>query len=574
MPRKKRRPSNIEIPRIAGEKWEVGYRLLANATDQSPELAPTFLFVAQADGPGGIVFRRPIVVGDAMISLANAIEQAMQDPEFGHPRQPEIICVSTQTEADELYDALAAAGIQVEVVTQLTMIDKLMIQMSPMLGGMTTDYRTRTHQVGESLSNEGLRQVFQMAQQFYRHTPWKIYNDSELFQFTIQSNSRTDKTFYGVILGQMGAEFGLALYASLDDLALSYDLEKDTADALPAACSSGDRDESEPRHANDMAAHFSATCYLSLTFTAPNDTPHLIVEEAKSLDLPLATPSAYPVILRLRQGQMNLATASELGDICTAIRAILAWDNFIKSLDDEVDLDDDDTLLEALPAIEGLLPSLNVEVDLIDNPYMLDDEFDDIFTDIDISELATDIMLDTLTNAVSESAAKPSQLQQARPLTNSEDAKVFTLDVYLVSEPFNDSYEDTKISRQIHLLGHHTLHDLHLAISAAFDRKEEYVYEFNLGISPQDRSQLHFYQEEWSDKDRRDFGDPKTTHLSDLNLTLEKRFSYVFDTKDQWKHIISVNHISTGADKGPYPKFGKRVGSSPLQYLNFDEDDE
>ncbi len=124
------------------------------------------------------------------------------------------------------------------------------------------------------------------------------------------------------------------------------------------------------------------------------------------------------------------------------------------------------------------------------------------------------------------------------------------------------------------LLGHHTLHDLHLAIFDAFERWEEHLYEFNLGSSPQDRSRLYFYSGGW-DEGEDDTGDPTTTTLDTLDLSENQYFGYTFDMGDQWEHVIEVISIQSGAGarKGTYPRVGKTIGAAPPQYPDDDEEE-
>jgi hypothetical protein len=115
------------------------------------------------------------------------------------------------------------------------------------------------------------------------------------------------------------------------------------------------------------------------------------------------------------------------------------------------------------------------------------------------------------------------------------------------------------------------LHELHQAIFAAFEREEAHLYEFNLGEGPEDRSQVYFYQGGWEEDDE-DTGDPETTTLDDLDLPVGKYFGYIFDMGDYWEHVIEVVAINEGAGKGKYPKVSKKVGASPPQYPDEDEE--
>ena len=588
MPRKKRQPNQDTLPQISSDVWEIGRRALGDATGGLPQGgASEFALVVQTSDPGGVVYGDPIMPDAPDTVLIEVIQQAMQAPLFGSPRRPGIVRVNSQNDADMLSQILSDAHITLEVVPQLDTLDALCAQMTDMLDSMNSDYRTRAVQVGESLSDDGLHEVFDMARQFYRREPWTIYDDTELFDLTLQPSDAPAKTLYGIIMGQMGEEFGLVLYTSLDALQQMYNIDLGDLEQLPSPFANGQpADDAAWKESADMAAELLAIPSISLTYNTRQEAPPQIVQEAKQLKLPLANRSAYPLIFRTGQGGMQIATASDLGEMYVAIRAILAWDDYIES--EEAEDDEDERLTVELSAIEGFLPAMTVEVALIDNPYSPENEFDDDFDDDDEFDLelseadmsslleAMENMLSALENASPGKKSSPKKAKpKAKPNPDPKTAQVYTFGVYLVGGPIDDHHDDQEISRQIDVLGHQTLHDLHQAIFEAFDREEDHLYEFNLGESPQDQSQLYFFQGPWGlDDDNDETGDPTATTIDELGLEPGRRFGYVFDMGDNWEHVIDVLRVQTGAGKGPYPKLGKKIGSSPPQYPDFDDEDD
>ena len=240
------------------------------------------------------------------------------------------------------------------------------------------------------------------------------------------------------------------------------------------------------------------------------------------------------------------------------------------------------------------LPALTAEVTLVVNPFTDDDELidldDDEFVDEDDDEPLASIDanrmrallhpsllqelsdLDTPAPRTSKSSSKTTTSKPNGQSPTAKSDQVYTLNVFLMSGPV-DADEDEEISREILLLGHHTLHDLHLAIFGAFERWEEHLYEFNLGSSPQDRSRLYFYDGGgWGDDDE-DAGDPTTTTLDALDLSESQHFGYLFDMGDEWEHVIEVISIKSGPDQGTYPRIGKKIGAAPPQYPDDNEGD-
>jgi hypothetical protein len=589
MPRKKRQQDKGNLPQATDDVWEVGRRTLGGASGMAPPGGPSeFAFVVQASEPGGVVYGDPIMPDAPDAILVEVIQQAMQAPLFGSPRRPGVVLVNSQDDADILSQTLSNANITLEVVSQLDALDTLCSQMSQMLDSMNSDYRTRAAQAGESLSDDGLREVFGMARQFHRRQPWTLYDDRELFSLTLQSDDGPAKTLYGIIMGQMGEEFGLVLYTSLDALQQMYDIDLDELEQLPSPFANGQSaHDADWQESAERAAELLAIPSISLTFNTRQEAPPQIVQEAKQLKLPLANRSTYPLILRTGQGGMQIATASDLGDMYVAMHAILAWDDYIDS--DEAEDDEDACLTVEQPAIEGFLPATTVEVTLIDNPYSPENAFDDDLDDddddfdLDLSEAEMSHLQEAMENMLSAFSETPPKKKsppkkaspKTTPNTNPKTTQVYTFGVYLVGGPIDDTYDDQEISRQIDVLGHQTLHDLHQAIFAAFEREEEHLYEFNFGESPQDQSQLYFYQAPWGqDDDDDERGDPTRTTIDELRLEPGRRFGYIFDMGDQWEHVIDLLNVKTGAGKGPYPKLGKKVGSSPPQYPDIDDEED
>lgn len=117
---------------------------------------------------------------------------------------------------------------------------------------------------------------------------------------------------------------------------------------------------------------------------------------------------------------------------------------------------------------------------------------------------------------------------------------------------------------------------MHDAIFDAFDRWEEHLYAFNLGSGPYDRSKIYAMRmapEELAGSEK-PAGFVNTTTIDDLKLTVDRAFGYAFDFGDDWQHQINVEAIEPAPARGKYPKVIKRIGDSPPQYPDLDEDDE
>lgn len=271
--------------------------------------------------------------------------------------------------------------------------------------------------------------------------------------------------------------------------------------------------------------------------------------------------------MRTGDGGMQIASAADLRDMLAALRAILAWDAQIDNMDveDEIDV----TITSELPAVADFLPDLTAHITMIENPFLPDDESDD-----DLSESDFDDFMQSLTpepTARKKTAAPATKA--GKKSAASQTSHVYTLKVYLQDGPISDAYAGQEISRQIDILGHQTLHDLHRTIFTAFERWEEHLYEFNLGEGPEDRSQVYFYRGGWDDDDD-ETEDPAATTLDELDLDVGRYFGYIFDMGDSWEHVVEVVAITEGTGKGTYPRVSGQVGVAPPQYPDDDDVDE
>jgi Plasmid pRiA4b ORF-3-like protein len=65
----------------------------------------------------------------------------------------------------------------------------------------------------------------------------------------------------------------------------------------------------------------------------------------------------------------------------------------------------------------------------------------------------------------------------------------------------------------------------------------------------------------------------KTT-IDSMRLKVGQQFGYWFDFGDDWHHQIGVEGIDEGPGEGEYPRVVRRVGESPPQYPDSDEEDD
>jgi len=381
MARKKRTPAQApSLPLSQGEVWEVGRRALevsvADLAEQGER--PELVMVVQTGEEGGVVLGEIMAASAPLMVLADVVVRAMREPLLGKPRRPELIRVGSQAEAEMLATIPAITGVVLEVAASLPVLESVYAHVALQLGGLSSDYRTQAARAGETLSVEGLQAFFRVAKQFHREAMWEAYGDEVLFELALQTAQGQGKTLYGIIIGGLGQEFGLALYPSLEALRQFYSASLEHLDQLPDLQQPATKrrpDTALLRQEAEAVASLLHVSTLCMTYTPQRDVPLPLVQEAKQLKLPLATKSAFPLVLRTGQGGMRAATATELADMFVALSAILDWDKRIDDAEgeDEIDI----TLTSQVLAIPDFLPELTVQTTLRENLCLPEAAVDD-----------------------------------------------------------------------------------------------------------------------------------------------------------------------------------------------------
>jgi len=159
-----------------------------------------------------------------------------------------------------------------------------------------------------------------------------------------------------------------------------------------------------------------------------------------------------------------------------------------------------------------------------------------------------------------------------------ETQGLFTLEVSIVSGPMTESFarKNALISRTIEIRGDQTLADLHGAIFDAFDREEEHMYEFQIGgkrpMDPKARRYVLAMAMDDPLGDEKPAGDVVRTTIGSLGLKPGEAFGYWFDFGDDWWHQIDVLAVAERAPRARLPRVTRRVGESPPQYVDWDEE--
>jgi hypothetical protein len=157
---------------------------------------------------------------------------------------------------------------------------------------------------------------------------------------------------------------------------------------------------------------------------------------------------------------------------------------------------------------------------------------------------------------------------------------LYTLAVSLLEGPVTEAFAkaNPRLSRTIEIRGSQTLEALHNAIFEAYDRFDEHMYEFQFGRRMHDpegkRYVLPMAMDDAFGGGPEIAGDVTRTTIGSLGLEVGQCFGYWFDFGDDWYHQIDVVATDPQAPPGDYPRVTKRVGDSPPQYLDWDEEEE
>lgn len=119
------------------------------------------------------------------------------------------------------------------------------------------------------------------------------------------------------------------------------------------------------------------------------------------------------------------------------------------------------------------------------------------------------------------------------------------------------------VSRRIEVPLAMTLDELHRVVQASMGWENYHLYEFSIG-----RRRDQAYGVPDPDGDFRDY-DPlpaSETSLAELLAGIParaKRFAYVYDFGDNWRHTIKLEAIGAAAPDTPYPRLLAAEGACP-----------
>jgi hypothetical protein len=132
---------------------------------------------------------------------------------------------------------------------------------------------------------------------------------------------------------------------------------------------------------------------------------------------------------------------------------------------------------------------------------------------------------------------------------------------------------DNKTFRIIEIKGSKTLYDLASFIIKSFDFDMDHAFGFYNNIKDIYRSDEIY--ELFADMDDCEPSDRaksvKNTEIYSA-FQLKKKMVFLFDYGDDWIFLIECKNISDPIAQTRYPRVSEKVGKSPEQYPNYDEE--
>ncbi|MCJ7771524.1 MAG: plasmid pRiA4b ORF-3 family protein [Desulfobacterales bacterium] len=141
---------------------------------------------------------------------------------------------------------------------------------------------------------------------------------------------------------------------------------------------------------------------------------------------------------------------------------------------------------------------------------------------------------------------------------------------------------DKRTYRHIELLEKNTFHAFHKIIFDAFDRYDEHMYSFFLtGKATKSIRAIYdapeithamMLEEDFFLGDKKKYN-TEDTGIGEVDLAEKDKLYYLFDFGDDWWHEITLLKIGEAEKSATYPRIVKKVGESPEQYPDYDDED-
>jgi tetratricopeptide (TPR) repeat protein len=207
-------PSPNSLPQDAQELWLADIRELAAWIERDGKLFRPWLSVV-LDVTNHKILMQYVTANDQEHEkqLWHTLRAAMARPLWGDPRRPGGIKFGGAELAEYFNTRLAEFGVSAESSDDLAPIDHMVDELTKGMNGAEL--------VGplvdvEGVTNDHLRAFYAAALSFRKSKPWRRVPINGLFK--VDRVDPEGPSWFGVVMGQSGMTYGLALYENLDEL--------------------------------------------------------------------------------------------------------------------------------------------------------------------------------------------------------------------------------------------------------------------------------------------------------------------------------------------------------------------
>ena len=261
------------------------------------------------------------------VAIGQAVVAAMETT----GQRPSMVSVRFAALLEGVRSALAGKRIDVRVRAELRGLDAMVADFDRQVLGrgapveMSARPGTPQTWMGWGLPRELIGELFAAAAEYFRAAPWEVFDDN----LPLMAHTPGGAHWVVDVMGSAGETFGLAMYASLDDLTSMY--------SAPS-----------PEQAFDDLHD----AVLSISFNRRDELPKPMRREVKEAGWEIAGLAAYPLLFALNTPAAGV-TEKQMRDLTAVLHAMPAYvqakADEIRAGSDDLDWRDPGTGIELYP---------------------------------------------------------------------------------------------------------------------------------------------------------------------------------------------------------------------------------
>lgn len=288
-------PAEFErLPLAAGEVWQMIFRKMPIwLEDEGQMKRPSCVLIV--DATNRLIVKLELLKESATEDeVWDVMRAAIAAPAAGDPRRPESVCVLPAEVSPEWGQRLEEIGVKCDFESDLDTIGPLYDDLVKNVGG---ERRMKPLITVPGITPTALGVFYEAAADFFRAAPWRTFPGDVILR--ADTDAFSSGPWYVAIMGQSGIEMGIAVY-------------EDKAQLKRLLRGQWREDEG----VRQMSA-------LSVLFGEVYDMAAEDVDAIEQHDWAIATPEAYPAVLRVLPGKaMRTPMAWEVELLEALLRAL------------------------------------------------------------------------------------------------------------------------------------------------------------------------------------------------------------------------------------------------------------